>query len=217
MTLPRGIRLLYDPHLSHERLAAREHGAKSNREIDEDARIATDLLGSKLTDRLRLRGSWADGSAARDVARIMQHHGFLIDETDDVAASIGPFENNEGLIFRGVPPSVSNGGATVIGTGGDVDLADATDNSGRIVLSTGTGVSAAGTICTITFDIPKSNADYGVWFHAADNTAATAAGVTIYADFGSRTTTQFVVAATAILTSSVSYHWDYMIVERRAL
>lgn len=217
MTIPRGIRLLYDPHLSHERLAAREYGAKSTREVDEDARTSADLVRLPVADRLRLRGSWADGSAARDVARILEVHGFLTDETDDDPTDTGPYENNAGLFFRGVAPAVANGGATVIGTGGDVALADATDNSGRIVLSTGSGVSAAGVVCTITFAVPKSNANYGIWFHAADDTAAAGAGLTVYSSFATRTTTEFVVSVASVLTSSVSYHWDFGLVERESL
>jgi hypothetical protein len=215
--LPRGIRLLYDPHLSHERLAAREHGAKSTREIDEDARTAADLMHLPSAERQRLRGNWSDGSANREIARILEVHGFLVDETEDAPPDQIIYETNAGLVFRGVAPSSALGGATVVGTGASRTLNDATDNSGRITLTTGTGVSTTGTILTFTFDVPKTNADYGVYFWPADSDASSTAGRSVYSDFGSRTTTQWVLANTTTLASSTSYHWDYLIVERRSL
>jgi hypothetical protein len=213
----RGIRLLYDPHLSHERLAAREHGAKSNREIDEDARTAADLVRLPSAERQRLQGNWSDGSATREIARILEVHGFLIDETDDAPPDPIIYENNAPLYFRGVAPTRANGGATVIGTGGDVTLNDATDSSGRITLVTGTGVSTTGTICTITFNVPRENADYGVFLWPADSDASSTAGRSVYSDFGARTTTQWVLANTTTLASSTSYHWDFYLVGRESL
>jgi hypothetical protein len=209
---------LIDPHLAHERLAGREHGAKSPREIDEEARIATDLLGSRLTDRKRLTGSWADGSANRDFARIMETHGFLVDETDDNATDNAPYENNAGLLLRGTPPSIAiNAVANITGTGGAVALNDATDNSGRITLTTGTGVSVAGLLATITFVRPKRNADYAVILSPRDANASWTAGFSVYSDFGTATTTAFTISNSVALASSTSYHWDYLIVERESI
>lgn len=216
MKRPTSARLL-DPRLSHERLAAREYGAKPARDIDEDNRIASWLQFTPDSARPRVTGNWGDGSAQKSVAAALSYLGMIVDETQDAGPLPLFFENNAPLFFRGVPPSISAGGATVIGTGGAVTLNDATDNSGRITLVTGTGVSAAGVICTITFDVPRINADYGVFLTAADSDAAGTAGQSVYSDFATRTTTEWVLSCGAILASSTSYHWDFLLIGRGAL
>lgn len=210
MKRPTSARLL-DPRQSHERLAAKEYGAKPAREIDEDVRSGLELARVPAFNRPRLTGNWGDGSAQRSIADALAYLGMIIDETQDAGAPPFVYENNAPLLFRGAAPGVAAGGSTVIGSGGTVTLNDATDNSGRITLSTGTGVSAAGTICTITFDVPRINADYGVMLSAADSDAATTAGRSVYVDFATQTTTTWVLSCQATLASSTSYHWRYAV------
>jgi hypothetical protein len=210
---PAGSRLV-DPALAHERLARGAYGVKGPRELDEEVRIALDPAAPP-ADRPRVRGSHLDGTATRDVVAAMERLGLVVDETDDDPdPQPAPYENNAGLLFRGAVPSLTNGGATVIGTGGDVDLTDATDNSGRIALTTGTGPSAAGTICTVTFVRPKPNADYAVLLSARDPDAAP---IAVYSNFSDATTTGFPVQTATILPASTTLHWDFLVIEREQL
>ncbi len=206
----------HDPLLAHERLIA-ERYVKPGKQIDEDARAAIDVYRAPAGERPRFRGGNGASIAISEIADVLEHAGLLDNEYDPELEETIVFENNAGLVFRGAAPTKVNGGSTVIGTGGSVTLADATDNSGRIVANTGTGVSTTGTIVTITFAVPKQAATYGILLTAADNTASGTPGQSVYGSRSSRTTTSWVLANTTALSSSTTYEWDYLIVERTSL
>lgn len=212
-------RMLTDPLARHGALARHEFGVKSPKELDDETRVAIEQHAQVPAKSIpRVDGPFHDGTAFRNLIVALKKLNIIDDQTEiDPDPLPGIFYGNAGIKFVGVAPTKSNGGATVIGTGGTVTLNDATDNSGRITLVTGTGVSAAGVICTITFARPKQNANYGVFLSAADSDAATAAGRSVYADFGNYNTTSWEFATQAILASSTSYHWNYSIDERTSL
>lgn len=210
-----GARLI-DPLKGHERLARQEFGVRTGRETDDDIRVAIEQWGNPAaTERPRLTGSHRDGTASRDLARVLEWHGFAVDDTDDDPdPAPSPYENNAGILLRGAAPSVAAGGSTVVGAGATISLSDATDNSGRIVLVTGTGPSAAGVFATITFVRPKPNADYAVWVFPADPDACDRPAVS---DFGGRTTTQFTVQNRVTFAAGTSYHYEWGVFERESL
>jgi len=74
---------LHDPQMAHERLAAREHGVKGGRELDEDSRSLFEQTRTASADLPRLTGNWTDGSAMRDLVRILALQGLLVDETTE--------------------------------------------------------------------------------------------------------------------------------------
>lgn len=209
---------LIDPHAGHGRIARQAFGVRAGRETDDDVRIAIEQPGNApATARRRITGEVASEAMGELIAQGARA-GYWDDETT-AAPDLGPtpYENNAGLLFRGTAPSRANGAASVIGTGGDVVLNDATDSSGRITVTTGTGVSAAGAICTISFARPKRNADYQVLLSAADSDASMAAGRSVYSNFGDRTTTAWVLACSTALAPSTSYHWSYLVIEVESL
>jgi hypothetical protein len=211
--------MLTDPLARHGAIARQEFGVKSAREQDEETRIAIEQHAQVPGKAIpRVDGPFHDGTAFRQLMSVLARLNMVEDVSEiDPDPLPGVYYGNAGIKFVGIAPTKSNGGATVIGTGGSVTLNDATDNSGRITLVTGTGVSAAGVICTITFNRPKQNANYGIILSAADSNAATAAGRSVYADFGAYNTTDWQFATQAILASSTSYHWNYSLDERTSL
>lgn len=210
---PDGPRLI-DPTKAHERLAAREYGAKSPREIDEDARGQAEAARRPAAGRKRVTGGIADGTALLGLMTALEEEGLIVNEVDVDPGGHEPYENNQGLLFRGTAPSIVAGAAA--GTSPTLSLTDATDNSGRIVLTVGT-TPAAGLLATITFVVPKRNADYAVILSPRDSDAATAAGRSVYSDFGAATTTSFPVNCQTALAAGVSYHWDFAVIEREQL
>lgn len=222
MRPPTGSRLL-DPGNVHARRVTEAYGVKTGREIDEDNRIALDQIGQPAGRRPRIEGSLHSGTALLSVIERLREVGIADDEWLDIDPEPrpAPYENNAGILFRGTAPSIAIGGATVVGTGGSLSLtlSDATDNTGRIVLVTGNAPapSAAGDIGTITFVVPKSNADYQITFGARDSSAATAAGRSIYSDFSTALTTAWVLSCESTLAGNTSYHWSYAIREVESL
>lgn len=209
---------LVNPHGAHDRLAARWNGAKTARDVDEDVRVETDQARILTDRRFRVTGSLVDGTAFRSLLEGLERDGHLVDETEVDPEDLPPVYENNGLIhFRGAVPTRTNGAAAQIGTGGDVTFADATDAAGRLVIVTGTGALASGVLATITFAVPRQNADYGVAIWAADSDAAGTAGRGIHSDFGGRTTTTWTLNAASALAASTSYHVEYWVHDRTQL
>lgn len=209
---------LINPRLGHERVAQRSYGVRSPKDIDDDARAAFGEWRAPAADRPRVAGSIHDGTLLVSLVETLRDAGIVDDEWVDIDAALpATFENNAGLRFRGKPPTIAIGAAGVVGAGATIGIGDATDNSGRITLVTGTGALAAGAIATVTFAVPKSNDDYGVLLTAADADAASVAGRSVYADFATRTTTAWVLSCATALATSTSYHWDFVIIEREQL
>lgn len=110
----------------------------------------------------------------------------------------------EGLvILGGGSPSASLGSAAG-GTGSSISLAG-NDTGFRIVLVTG-NTPTTGTLLTITFAAAKSSDDYGVWLSPADSDAGVA-GARVYAPFGDRSTTQFLIQTDVALPANRSHYW----------
>jgi hypothetical protein len=211
-----GTRLI-DPAKGHERKAREAMGVKTARDLDDDVRVALEQAGNvPATVRPRITGSHLDGTASRGIVSALMRLGLVADETDDDPDPVNPpYENNAGLLFRGSVPGIAIGGSTIVGTGSpSLTLSNATDNSGRIVLVTGTAPSAAGVFATITFVRPKSTGNYAVLISPADPDAITRlAG----SDFGGRTTTAFTVQNGTTFAAGTSYHYDYVVIEREQL
>ena len=206
-----GTRLFHDPQQAHERLAAREYGAKIGREIDEDVRVLRTLERVPAADRSRLTGSGSDGSAFRDLVRILESQGLITDEMDvDPDAAHTPYEGNQGLVYRGVKPAIAAGAAA--GTTPTLSISEGTDHAGRITLVVGT-TPGTGLLATITFNVPLQNASYAIAFFPADSDASTAAGRSVYSNFGTQTTTSFEMSCSTVLVAGTSYHWWYTITE----
>lgn len=210
----RGIRFslsrLNDPHLAHERLAAREYGAKSSREIDEDVRTAVGQARQPAADRVRVTGNWSDKSAQRETVRALEQLGLVTDETDDDIDDQLPYERNAGVLYRGVKPSIAAGAAA--GTTPTLSISEGTDHRGRITLVVGT-TPGTGTLATITFAVPLRTASYTVGFKPADSDASTAAGRSVYCNFATQSETSFEMNNSTALVAGTSYHWWYEIGE----
>lgn len=210
-------RVLTDPLARHGAIARHEFGVKTAREQDEETRIAIEQHSQVPTKAIpRIDGPFHDGTAFRQLIDALHTLQIVDNQTEiDPDPLPSPFYGNNGIKISGEAPIISiTGNASITGTGGTIALNDANDNSGRITLSTGTGVSVAGQIAVITFQRAKQNANYGIWLSAADADASTAAGRSIYADFGDRGTTSWALSCSSVLASSTSYHVDYLIVER---
>lgn len=212
--------MLIDPLAGHGRIERERHGVKMLRELDDETRVAQEQQRDVPATAIpRVYGSITDGTAMRRLLRALAAQNYIVDDTEkDPDPLPGTYYNNAGIRFRGLPPtSITGSGTLVLGTGFTLDFNDATDNSGRITLVTGTGIGAAGLIATIAFNRPKRDANYGVYLSAVDPSAGTAAGRSVYADFGDRTTTSWKISCAEQLANSTSYHWDYFIVERESL
>ena len=203
---------LINPAHAHQRIAREAFGIKNPREVDDDAVASQD--GSRLpaSDRPRITGTHSDGSAFRDLLSALERLGIITDQTDiDPELAYAPYENNAGLRYRGVKPTIAAGAAA--GTTPTLSISEGTDHAGRITLVCGTAPPAGGIIATITFNVPLPVASYVVQITAADPDAAAGAGATAYSSFVTQTTTEWELLCTAALTAGVSYHWVYHVVE----
>jgi hypothetical protein len=216
-------RSLRDPLTGHGRVALDRYGVPGTRQQDDDIRVALEQFGQVPAKAIpRVTGPVTDPTVYEALA-VLQRQGHLVNETDLSPDPLpGAYYGNAGIKFVGVAPTLTGPAAgayltTVVGSGFSIGLNDATDNSGRITLTTGTGVSAAGNIVLVTFNRPKGNADYRVWIWAEDADASTAAGRSAYSNFGDRTTTDWILACSSALASSTSYHFGYGVFEVEAL
>lgn len=97
----------------------------------------------------------------------------------------------------------SNGGATVIGTGGSATVSAGTEQAGKITITTGTGVSASGVLATYTAAVAGSYA-LGCYPVLTPANAATAAEMSKFY-ISTADNDKFVISVTAALTSSTTY------------
>lgn len=109
-----------------------------------------------------------------------------------------------GLVTLGGGSPSASLGAAAGGTGSSIALAGS-DTGFRIVLVTG-GSPTTGTLLTITFNEAKSSSDYGVWLSPADSDAGVA-GARVYAPYGNRSTTQFLIRSDIALPANRSHYW----------
>jgi len=203
---------LINPDHAHQRIAREQYGVKSPKSIDDDAQSGQDSARLPASDRPRITGGHADGTALRELIASLERLGIITDQTDiDPELQLPPYENNAGLRYRGVKPSIAAGAAA--GTTPTLSISEGTDHAGRITLVEGTPAGAAGIIATITFAVPLPVASYVVQITAADPDAAGAAGITAYSSFLTQTTTEWELLCTVALTAGVTYHWVYHVVE----
>lgn len=208
-------RSLGDPLKGHERKLLERYGVKTARELDEEARIAIEQAGqAPATARPRVAGPVADPTLY-EALNVLERAGHIVNETllaPDPLPS--PYYGNNGLVFSGAEPAIVAGAPAVVGTGATIALNDATDNSGRIVLVTGTSITGTGVFAQITFVRPKRNADYGVLIVPADPDACDRPAVS---DFNARTTALFTAQNRTAFAASTSYHYDYFVIEREPI
>lgn len=107
-------------------------------------------------------------------------------------------------------PTNSLGGATIVGTGASCTVTGG-DIGMNVALTTGTGVSAAGTIDTITFNVAYGTAPTAVAFPKNAATAAMFKNSELWLE---TTSTTIVIKSTNNLTSSTSYNFDIVVIGR---
>lgn len=109
-------------------------------------------------------------------------------------------------------PTNSLGGATIVGTGASCTIVG-NDIGLNVSLTTGTGISAAGTILTITFNTAYTTAPTAVPGAKNAVTAAMFKNAELWLE---TTSTTIVVKSTNNLTSSTTYNFDIVIIGRAA-
>jgi hypothetical protein len=113
--------------------------------------------------------------------------------------------------FRGKTstPSYTLGANTVIGSGASLTLVG-TDAGFEATLTTGSPISAVGTLFTVTFDTAYTTNAPVVVFSERDLNSATAAP-TIKCYVNSTSTTNFTFNNITALTASTTYKWSFII------
>ncbi len=114
---------------------------------------------------------------------------------------VGRFLGSTGLA------SALAGVATVVGTGATRSVVGS-ETGGSITLNTGTGVSAAGTLLTVSFATAMPSTSYAVVLTAGSQNAAGIGGMYILIT----NATTFTIRSTTILTSSTTYVWNFIVV-----
>lgn len=202
---------LIDPSQAHQRVAREQYGVKNPRSIDEDAQATRDLERLPASDRPRITGSHQSGEATRELLASLERLGLVTDETDiDPELARQPYVRNSGPIYYGAKPTIAAGAAA--GTGPTLSISEGTDHAGRITLVVGT-TPGTGLLATITFNKPLPTASYVIGLFPADSDASTAAGRSVFSDFGSQTTTTWELRCSTVLVAGTSYHWWYLITE----
>lgn len=107
-------------------------------------------------------------------------------------------------------PSNSLGGSTIVGTGASAWVTGG-DIGMNVSLTTGTGVSAAGTITTITFNVAYGTGPTAVAFPKNAATAAMFKNAELWLETSATTIT---VKSTNNLTSSTTYDFDIIVIGR---
>ena len=109
-------------------------------------------------------------------------------------------------------PSNSLGGSTIVGTGASAAITGG-DIGMNVSLTTGTGISAAGTITTITYAIAYGTAPAVAAFPKNAATAAMFKNAELWLE---TTSTTVVVKSTNNLTDSTTYNFDIVVIGRIA-
>ena len=109
-------------------------------------------------------------------------------------------------------PSNSLGGSTIVGTGASAAITGG-DIGMNVSLTTGTGISAAGTITTITYAIAYGTAPAVAAFPKNAATAAMFKNAELWLE---TTSTTVVVKSTNNLTNSTTYNFDIVVIGRIA-
>lgn len=202
---------LIDPSQAHQRVAREQYGVKNPRSIDDDAQAGRELERLPASDRPRITGSQSRGEAIQELLSSLERLGLITDETDiDPEFARQPYVRNSGPIYYGVKPTIAAGAAA--GTAPTISISEGTDHAGRITLVVGT-TPGTGLLATITFNKPLPVASYVITLSPADSDASTAAGRSVFSDFGSQSTTTWELRNSTVLVAGVSYHWWYLITE----
>lgn len=185
---------LRNPELIHGDYQATSFGAVSARDL-ERAR-AEEIVFRGRAPKPVLTGSWANGEAGRNLARILADLGIIDDQS--YAGDL------PGLGGSGASPSFA---ATAnAGTGASASNSSGTDRTGFIVVSGGTGASAGG-IVTVTFAVPRADVNYGVHLTPQTSGASSMPG----ARYTNRSVTGFTLAVDGALVNGTSYAWHYTV------
>jgi hypothetical protein len=188
------------PHLDGEKwaLAQRDVALPGRLRRDADARARSDPTLPAV--RPVLVGSWADGSAARNLARLLADLGWLDDRTAEgwAGLDLGPIS----------VPSVAVGAAA--GTGGSVGatITEGNDRWGVVQVVTGNSGLTTGTLATITFGAVRSNANYVVVLTPSGTAAATEIAKVRATN---RLTTAWNVNVVTTLTANTTYTYYFSI------
>jgi hypothetical protein len=110
------------------------------------------------------------------------------------------------LMGRTAFASSTLGPTSVVGTGASRTVTGS-ETGGSVSLTTGTGVSSAGALVTLTFATAMPSSSYSVVITPSHINAAPIIGV-----YASKTAGSFIIRCTTILASSTVYIWDYVIV-----
>lgn len=112
------------------------------------------------------------------------------------------------IVKQNTATGTLTGGITVTGVGATITV-QGNSVGGRVLITTGTGISATGIIATIVFPFAMNSTNqYGIIL-SPNNSATTLINDTIWAQTG--TITQFTMRNNANLTDSTSYVWSYIL------
>jgi hypothetical protein len=107
----------------------------------------------------------------------------------------------------GTAPTVTAGSSGVVGSGANVSLTG-TDAAFEVTLRTGSGVRAAGTLFTVTFNTPYDAAPYEVFSASSPDSADSVANAGVYS---TSTNTTIVFAGRAAFSDSRVYKFKFQV------
>jgi len=144
----------HDPANDALRFRLRRLGVSTPQELRRETERM--LRGVQDAPRVRpyLAGSWGDGSAGQNLARLLHERGMLDDKTDLFDVDPAPWGP---LRLGGSTPSLAFGAGA--GTGPVLTSITGNDSLMRVNCTSGTG-AAAGLFATITFAVARDTANY---------------------------------------------------------
>jgi hypothetical protein len=191
-------RSLIDPLARHGAIARQALGIKSPRDLDDETRIALETLGNPPANaRPRFTGSHLDGTASREIVRVLEWHGLGVDETDD--------DPDPEYIAKGTGvPTIT--ALTAAGTTAAASLVEGNDRNGLVQLTPGGAGIAAGSQLRISFANARADSSFSVHYQRTDLTAGS-----VDARPTGRSTAKVDLWTLAALTSGQTYNFYYVI------
>lgn len=181
--------------------------------------VGINLVPSSISAAMHIHGNGTSSATASLIAEKSDGTDVLI-VLDDGNCGIGDNTPEEALDVNGnvkalhyvgqsTAPSVSAGGATVVGTGASVTLSG-TDAGFEVTLTTGTGISATGTMFTVTYNATYGTAPAVVCSESDSDSAAYSVTGGKYTT--SAATTVTLSNTTANLSDSTEYKWTFIVI-----